>query len=481
MPALTSVIVRGSSVYDAPQLFAVYREQLGKPIDVAGARAIVAALVSKYETDGYARPQVRVDDALVAAGVLRLEVFEARIEAVQIDGNPGPHLKRLERLGAELRDDAPVTPAGLQAALRRMRELPGLTLAASTQVDPDAPNAYRLNLDTQFDRVSGAVRFTNRGTDEAGPNFVLGQVTANGLFGGDTNLGALFGAATDYDEYRGLGFTGNAGLTDGGARLAFMGFRSRSDPHEPVVDRDDMYLRDLASIGATLPLTSVSRATAAISIGLSLDDLTILRSGTPLRDERLRKLELGTRWLWRLGTDNQYAASFDVIKGLDGLGSRLTAYDLPYDPRRADFTLLRGSLTRLTRFGDLWSMRLDALLQTSAYVLPYTERFKIGGDRLGRGFEVAEIAGDQGLGAKLEGRRRLPNAPASASLYGFYDIGAAWKQDAPLRESAATAGFGVSAESGRVSGSLEIAQPLTHPDVEGRKRVILFAEIAVRL
>src|SRR5262245_37339655 len=134
LPALTSVIVRGSTVYDAPQLFAVYREQLGKPIDVAGARAIVAALVSKYETDGYARPQVRVDDALVAAGVLRLEVFEARIEAVEINGNPGPHLKRLERLGEELRDDAPVTPAGMQAALRRMRELPGLTLAASTKV-----------------------------------------------------------------------------------------------------------------------------------------------------------------------------------------------------------------------------------------------------------------------------------------------------------------------------------------------------------
>src|SRR5262245_40514531 len=84
LPVLTTVIVRGSTVYDAPQLFDIYREQLTKPIDLAGARAIVAALVSKYETDGYSRPQVRVDDALVAAGVLRLDVFEARIAAVNI-------------------------------------------------------------------------------------------------------------------------------------------------------------------------------------------------------------------------------------------------------------------------------------------------------------------------------------------------------------------------------------------------------------
>lgn len=58
-------------------------------------------------------------------------------------------------------------------------------------------------------------------------------------------------------------------------------------------------------------------------------------------------------------------------------------------------------------------MRIDALSRTSAYVLPYGERFKIGGERLGRGFEVAEIAGDQGIGAKSEGRSSLLRAPSS--------------------------------------------------------------------
>jgi hemolysin activation/secretion protein len=97
---------------------------------------------------------------------------------------------------------------------------------------------------------------------------------------------------------------------------------------------------------------------------------------------------------------------------------------------------------------------------------------------------VAEIAGDQGLGAKLEGRSRLLNAPASlgrASIYGFYDVGAAWKQDARGRESAATAGFGFATQGDRFSGTLELAQPLTHADVEGRKDLTLFAEFAISL
>ena len=78
-------------------------------------------------------------------------------------------------------------------------------------------------------------------------------------------------------------------------------------------------------------------------------------------------------------------------------------------------------------------------------MLPDSERFKIGGDRLGRGFEVAEIAGDSGLGGKIELRRDLLNTETfigRLSAYGFYDIGAAWKQDRPGRESAATAGTG---------------------------------------
>jgi hemolysin activation/secretion protein len=216
--------------------------------------------------------------------------------------------------------------------------------------------------------------------------------------------------------------------------------------------------------------------------GLDLDDLEILRVGNRLRDERLRMLTVGSRVSWRQGRSTQYLASLDLVHGLDALGSGLTALDLAQDPRSADFTLTRLSFTRFASIGANWSVRLDALAQQTASTLPFGERFKIGGDRLGRGFEVAEIAGDQGLGAKVEVRRNLANAPPrlrGAALYGFYDLGAAWKQDVSGRESAATAGLGLSIQANRVSSMIELAKPLTHPDVEGRKKLALFAELAL--
>ena len=481
-PNLVSVVIRGSTVYDAPALFAVYREQLGKPVTAAGARAIAAALRSQYEGDGYSPPQIKLDDSLLAAGVLRLDVLEPRISEVRVSGDPGPYLERLESLGARLQTGHPINPTGMATTLRAMRALPGLTLNATTSHDATSTNLYRLDLDTTFERTTGAVRLSNRGTDEAGPNFVLGQFMLNGLLGGQTSLGAAFGAATDYDEYHGLGLLASVGVGTDGGRLSFSGFRSRSNPHEATVDRDDSYLRDRASITFARPLLGLTAVTTTLTAGLDLDDLEILRAGARLRDERLRMLTVGSRWTWKHGRAAQYLAAIELVNGLDGLGSGLFAQDIADDPRRADFTLTRLTFTRLSRVTDHWSVRLDALGQQTGYTLPYGERFKIGGDRLGRGFEVAEIAGDQGIGAKVEVRRALHSAPAvlpGASLYGFYDIGAAWKQDAPDRESAATAGLGFATQGERVSGSVELARPLTHPDVEGRKELTLFAEIAL--
>ena len=68
---LTTVVVNGSTVFDAPRLFGAYRDSLGKPITRESARAIVSALADLYARDGYVKPEIRLDDALIASGVLR--------------------------------------------------------------------------------------------------------------------------------------------------------------------------------------------------------------------------------------------------------------------------------------------------------------------------------------------------------------------------------------------------------------------------
>ena len=482
-PRLSSAVIRGATLYDPADLFSFYRDHLGKPIDRASVSTIVTALADRYQADGYARPRITIDDELVLLGILRINVFEARIAAVKIVGDPGPHRDRLERLGAELENGEPLRQQALQDTLRRMRRLPGLTLTAATEQDADIPNVYRLDVDADYRLVGGTVRVTNRGTDDAGPHIVVGQLLANGLLGGRTSAGLMFGAATDYEEFRGLGVLASSTVGEKGASLSFNAFRSRANPSETAPDRDDLYVRDRATLRFSKPLGEASDASTFLNFTFESTDLAISRSGFLLRDERLRMLKLGLSRNWRRGTV-EYVGSVELVKGLDGLNSALVAIDLVDDGRRADFLVTRLNLIRLARFAPNWSLRFDAFAQQTAYTVPYTERFKIGGERLGRGFDVASIAGDQGLGAKLELRRELPGAPrflGNPAVYGFYDAGATWRQDAPGRDSAATAGFGFAVRDERVTAALEIARPLTHPDVEGKDDARVFFELTLRL
>lgn len=189
-------------------------------------------------------------------------------------------------------------------------------------------NVYRLDVDTDFERMGGAVRLSNRGTDEAGPNFLLGQVMANGLLGGQTNLGVMFSAATDYDEYHGVGLLANVGVGSNCARFASSGFRSRSNPHEQIIDRDDQCFRDRVTTAFARPLGDFERVTLTVSAGLDLDDREITRAGLALRDERLRMVKVGSALSWRGGATVQYVASADLVKGLDAFGGGPYAADL---------------------------------------------------------------------------------------------------------------------------------------------------------
>lgn len=479
-PNLSSAVIRGSSLYSPSELFEVYRNELGKPVTRQSAQAIVQRLAERYDRDGYTRPRITVDDDLVAVGVLRIDVLEPRIATVEINGDPGPYRSKLEQLGGQLTGDQVLQRDELRASIQRMRALRGLTLTASTTRDADDPELYRLVLDTRYEPLGGVLRFSNRGTDEIGPNFLLGQVQTHGLFAGSTNLGLQFGAATDYDEYHGLGLSADIALGARGAQLRAAGFQSKSDPLESGIDREDRYLRDRTSVTVSVPIAEAARKTSTFSVGLAYEDLLIDRDETLLRDERLRMLELGWNWLWRSSDATQNAATLEIVKGLGGLGSRLVATDLSDDPRQRDFTVALATYTRVVRLDDRWTTRVDTFAQYTGHVLPYSERFKIGGDRLGRGFEIAEIAGDRGLGAKIELSRSLSGTPAllgRTSIYGFYDIGAAWKNDLPGRESAATGGVGIGMQNGRAVGHLELAKPLTHPDVEGRKKLSAFLDL----
>lgn len=464
-PTLSATVIDGSSAYTPTQLFAAYRGQLGHPINSSSAQAILAELEALYLRDGYSRPEFQLDDDIAAAGVLRIEVFEAQITRVQFMGEAGPYEARLEELAADLSLRVPLRTTDLEAALQAMRELPGLTVRATTRRDESRRNAYALTVATEYKPFDATIQLANRGTREIGPMSAFSQVVANSLLGWRERIGMSATAATDTDEYRGGGLFFDVPLRGADTHLTTTAFKTTSNPTEKP-DRDDRYDHERVSLRAAGTLESTSPTKFGWTAGFDWDDLEITRDDDRLRSEQLRVVELGGRISGRVGTASEYLVDLQVRHGLNA------------------FWTTRLQFGELVRFAQSWTVRLDASAQQSAYVLPDVERYKIGGERLGRGFEITELAGDQGLGAKAELRREMSAATAvvgKTSVYGFYDFAAAWKQDRPGRESAATAGLGLAVEYWRLSGFVEVARPLTNADVEGDRDTKVFAEVRLNL
>jgi hemolysin activation/secretion protein len=381
--ALTTVIIDGSSAYSQPQLFATYRSHLGQPYSRETTRAIALALADLYVQDGYVKPEFTQDETLTSRGVLRLRVYEAQVSRVIFEGDDGKAGEALEEIGTRLEHARPLRKEDVAQALRAMRQIAGLAITATTRKDQGIRNAFELVVKADYSPVDGVVRMNNRGTDEVGPAFMLGQVFANGLLGGQEKIGLIFAAASDHDEYLGGGIYVDTPFGDAGTRGNFMLFRSHSAPNEAPANLEDEYVRERVTLRVSKPFRQGSAFSLSGGLGLEADDLTIDRDGDIVRDDRLRILEGVLRSNWRTG-EIQWTANLQVRQGLDGLGSGLHAEDLVDDPRRADFIVmqLQGSVFR--RFADRWSVRFDAFAQNSGYVLPDSERFKIGGDRLGR-------------------------------------------------------------------------------------------------
>jgi hemolysin activation/secretion protein len=481
-PALAAVVIDGSSRFPPPQLFTAYRDQLGQPVSREVAGRIVDALLALYERDGLVRPEIELDDGLTGRGIIRIRIREARISRVTLEGDAGHHRRELEKIGARLVSARPLRREDVSRALAAMRRIAGLAITASTRRDPAEANAIELVVKSDYSPVEGLVRMNNRGTEEVGPGFLLGQFAVNGLLGGRDKIGLLFATAAEHDEYLGGGLFFDTAF-ESGARANLLLFKSRSAPREAPVDFAHEYDRERAALRVSCPLRQDATSSLALIGAFEAEDLLIERGDTLLREDRLRILEGGLRASWRTAKASQYSASVALRQGLNTFGAELHTPFIAYDPRSLDFTSVQTSGGLYRRFATDWSVRFDVFGQYSGDVLPDSERFKIGGDRLGRGFEVAEIAGDSGIGGKIELRRDLASTAGALgriSSYGFYDVGAAWKQDRPGRESATTAGAGFALQGSSVTGYLEVAAPLTGADIEGKRDASLFVELSYR-
>jgi hemolysin activation/secretion protein len=460
-PKLGGTVIVGSRVFSPAAFFSTYRDALGQAATVSSARAVLAGIESLYVKDGYYKPQLTLNEELLREGILRIDVFEAQLTAVRVEGRAGPYDRQLATLVQSLRSAGALRRNTIPAALKKLRALPGLSVTATTAADPELKNGFVLKLVLHYQPVMVMAHWSNRGTGSIGPNFVLLQIAENGQLGQEEQAGVLVTSGFQYTEYHGGGAFLDVPLGGHGTGMSMAVFHSTSQPTEPGGPIDLHFPHDLGSLHLTQLIVDRDGATLTALVGLDYDDSIIQFQGTDLESDRLRVAVLGLDVAGTAGEALPYSVALQVRRGLDALGSGVSIIDGTVIA--ADYSVAKLDAAMIVPLGARWSMRLSVTGQWSGDTLPYEERFLIGTDTLGRAFNTAEIAGDSGLG--LKGQLEfpvsgLPSWLGKPTIYGYGDYGTAWLHDINVQQYATTAGTGVRLGYSHLEGSVEVAKPV---------------------
>lgn len=491
---LTGVVVEGATLYDEAALSALYSGKLGGEVTLLEVFDIAGAIQKLYRDDDYVFTRVVVPAQSIDGGVVRIEVIEAKIEAVSVEEPEqpvGPVSALVEDMIAPLVGLTNPTGAFLERTLLNINEIPGMRRATAVpQAGPSGERgALALFINVERDPFEAVIFGDNRQVPGVGRGIIGGQATFNSWSrAGDTTTISYFnsfGYLTDEESPPGDGGVGDLDerntvqvehsryLGRDGAQIKGRVLYSRSRPGDDLATIGLQGESLVAGVELNYPLyrTRQIALTSAIGVDLYNSETDVSNGAFNISDDRLRLVFARFDGLVR---DSLGYTKFTIEgrHGLDVLNASdpTTDNSLSRNDGRGDFSTLQASVERLFEVNEDLSLVLRAAGQISATPLLASEEFAIGGLTFGRGFDPSEFTGDDGFGLSAEFRYGqtidFMDFLFDAEFYAFADYGYIRNKGRgePGAEDIASAGGGVRLFlPDQYVLALEAAYPLDQP------------------
>lgn len=455
---LTDLRLEGSTIYAADALRQTYASLIGTEVTLAQMIEVANALTARYRADGYILSQVVVPEQAVENGVVTFRAVEGYIDEVRIEGDVEGPRDRIEAFTDGIRAARPLTAEALERNVLLIGDLPGVNVQTILEPSATTFGAADLRVVLSHRKWEGFLSLDNRGSRFAGPWTLAAGASAFSLMGFYEQIDLLLATTPGTDEFQyGQGqFTLPVGPHASGDTLqVFAGFgRIRPDIPSSAFPFDTRAETFEARVTYAHPFVR-SRSenfTGRVS-AIWRDDETKIRdlpedSRNPTRDE-VRILQLRGTWDFTDSLVGVNLIDFSVNKGLGILGatqkndrgSRLAQAE-------GDFTYFEATVSRLQGLGGGFALYGEVQAQYSLDPLFPSDRFGVGGGRIGRGFTPGNITGDRGVAAKIEPRYGAyvgKDWLDSYQLYAFVDAGRTWDTgDSPTnRTDIVSTGIGV--------------------------------------
>ncbi len=403
----------GNTLLSFEQLAPTLSEFVGRELDFAGLQRAADAVSAAYRQAGWI-VRVYLPEQDISAGVVTLQVLEARFAGVRFEGEASRRLQRDAIQAFFTRQQAtgqPLNGDALDRALLLSDDLPGVSVAG-TLAPGSADGETALVLQTTDEPlIYGGIGLDNTGARSTGSNRLTANLNINspGGRGELVSLNALHTQGSDYgrvaltvpDGYNGLRLGVSASsmsykVIGGSQSITDLQIKGRSsslglDWSYPLVRSrlHNLYFSgglenkgfhsDNRNSNAADPKSFSDYETHSLRLGLS---------GNRFDD---------------LGGGGANSASVQLLWG------RLTAMQAhsQIDSIGRDYHKLNYSLSRQQTLTQSHSLLLSLQGQQATQVLDSSERFYIGGASTVRAYPVSELGGERGQVLSAEWRWRL--------------------------------------------------------------------------
>lgn len=369
----------------------IVQEYIGRTLDSSQVEELTDRLAARARSR-FPLASARVAPQQILGGILRVEIDEGRVDAVELSGFSN---RRVETLLQTLVTGRPTTAAELERVLLLARDVDGISVQDTTIRRKDDRNV--LVVSGHYSRFRGQLSVDNDTTKPIGPFEAFGFVQANGVLSNDDSLQAyVLTAMPQPEEFAFVRLRYAKRIDDAGTELSIAGSTSWSQPGSYLAPLEISGTSRWASVGFARPMRRSVHTSLWLDGSVSFRELRQEREGNPSRRDRLSVARL------RLVGSARFAggvvrSSGTIAQGLDVLDATSAGDALSSRPD-AD-----GSFTTLLLWGQ-WSRKIAGPLgidigvrsQLASGPLLVSEEIGLGGASFARGYDYSERSGDQG-------------------------------------------------------------------------------------
>lgn len=436
---LGGVLVQGSSGFSPIEFLPLYREFLGEVIEDADRDTILERVKAFYVARGNDARDIGFEAVFSENGILTVIVNEPFIESVLVSGQEHLNDNRIWDLAESLKTLRPLTQSGFEQAVAQISTTLDLSVTGELETVAESRHIYQARLQVAPKAWQGAVGIDNRNLRRIDREMLQARVSFSGFADPERRVTLQVASATDPDLFRYGALVGEQSFGRNYFQLLLSSTRAEGDDNPFDIEQE--YEGESGRIYYERDLHQSAQRSVQAFASISAYNVSTYENSIKARADRIRSWEAGLSYVFASGFDSIHQVSTSLISGVDGWGARNSdnSQDIDFLIWMVDYDLFQP----LGSFGEL---RFAVDVQHTNDNLPPSERFAIGGARIGGAYDPATLTGDRGASARVEWMRSLDRnvLGITPSVYSYYDYGRTWfEADNEPDDSAASAGLGL--------------------------------------